>query len=152
MSSEARLMWAQLWESQKVQQPWAASCVLPLVCPVPQSPWVRLSFTHGWPFPSLDCFCQLWAPFYPASTRCLFENTYSGPFITSKGITWFPLHKSSHWGNKEPTQSITHPPTHYSKLPGKERPSLYPPNRLFFRRHYPVSSVIFCALDPQDRK
>lgn len=24
--------------------------------------------------------------------------------------------------------------------------------RLFFRRHYPVSSVIFCALDPQDRK
>ncbi|KAB1253742.1 Tensin-3 [Camelus dromedarius] len=23
---------------------------------------------------------------------------------------------------------------------------------LFFRRHYPVSSVIFCALDPQDRK
>lgn len=26
------------------------------------------------------------------------------------------------------------------------------PNRLFFRKHYPVSSVIFCALDPQDRK
>ncbi|XP_049497174.1 tensin-3 isoform X3 [Panthera uncia] len=24
--------------------------------------------------------------------------------------------------------------------------------KLFFRRHYPVSSVIFCALDPQDRK
>lgn len=25
-------------------------------------------------------------------------------------------------------------------------------DRLFFRKHYPVSSVIFCALDPQDRK
>uniref|UniRef100_A0A663MG61 Tensin 3 n=1 Tax=Athene cunicularia TaxID=194338 RepID=A0A663MG61_ATHCN len=24
--------------------------------------------------------------------------------------------------------------------------------KLFFRRHYPVSTVIFCALDPQDRK
>ncbi|XP_037693144.1 tensin-3 isoform X2 [Choloepus didactylus] len=24
--------------------------------------------------------------------------------------------------------------------------------KLFFRRHYPVNSVIFCALDPQDRK
>ncbi|XP_066096333.1 tensin-3 isoform X1 [Saccopteryx bilineata] len=24
--------------------------------------------------------------------------------------------------------------------------------KLFFRRHYPVSSVLFCALDPQDRK
>lgn len=24
--------------------------------------------------------------------------------------------------------------------------------KLFFRRHYPVSSVIFCALDPEDRK
>ncbi|XP_048367758.1 tensin-3 isoform X3 [Sphaerodactylus townsendi] len=24
--------------------------------------------------------------------------------------------------------------------------------KLFFRRHYPVSAVIFCALDPQDRK
>ncbi|CAK6434789.1 unnamed protein product [Pipistrellus nathusii] len=24
--------------------------------------------------------------------------------------------------------------------------------KLFFRRHYPVSSVIFCALDPQDRR
>ncbi|TEA31044.1 hypothetical protein DBR06_SOUSAS9610101, partial [Sousa chinensis] len=24
--------------------------------------------------------------------------------------------------------------------------------KLFFRRHYPVSGVIFCALDPQDRK
>uniref|UniRef100_A0A8C9FMG2 PID domain-containing protein n=1 Tax=Pavo cristatus TaxID=9049 RepID=A0A8C9FMG2_PAVCR len=24
--------------------------------------------------------------------------------------------------------------------------------KLFFRRHYPVNTVIFCALDPQDRK
>ncbi|KAB1253737.1 Tensin-3 [Camelus dromedarius] len=26
------------------------------------------------------------------------------------------------------------------------------PQGLFFQRHYPVSSVIFCVLDPQDRK
>ncbi|KAB1253738.1 Tensin-3 [Camelus dromedarius] len=26
------------------------------------------------------------------------------------------------------------------------------PKGLFFQRHYPVSSVIFCVLDPQDRK
>lgn len=25
-------------------------------------------------------------------------------------------------------------------------------SRLFFRRHYSVNTVIFCALDPQDRK
>lgn len=25
-------------------------------------------------------------------------------------------------------------------------------HRLFFRRHYAASTVIFCALDPQDRK
>lgn len=31
-------------------------------------------------------------------------------------------------------------------------PSLLPPPRVFFRRHYPLTTLRFCGMDPEQRK
>lgn len=31
-------------------------------------------------------------------------------------------------------------------------PSMLPPPRVFFRRHYPLATLRFCGLDPEQRK
>ncbi|ERE90717.1 tensin-3 [Cricetulus griseus] len=86
----------------------------------------------------------------PVSTVVHFKVSAQGITLTdnqrNKGISFY--------STKHPAGEMTNLPSPSSVIldPSDWNYFLYPPNRLFFRRHYPVSSVIFCALDPQDRK